>query len=439
MSGRTEERLRETAAAIGETVRPHDIPALRLNQSHRQFAPSPSQYARWRGGRWLIPLVAAASVAALVTGVVVVGQVLHIRLSPSHQHPGPSSAASGPVQLPYGTPKFMVTSLGGRGAVSATATGQLIARIPPPVNGFVIEGIAASQGDRMFVLAGQGPHDAVEFFRVLLGANGKPGHAARLPGPSVRLHAPISSDGRIFIPVAISADGDYLAYAISRQLLGDAASRPATITVVRLADGASHTWKLWPAGRTQISELSWAKGGQLSWIGVIGDATVANGSVARHRGDELSVAMVLGTALPGRSLTVDSRLVSYGWLSESATGKSSVLDGPVAGVIARDGETVAAQILTRHGTRSKLVVMSAADGQIIRVLLDGPRSSRADPASIDGDSLLFTLSQRHVHPSPRYVCGHLALAKLSSANIVPLPFEIYCSTTWPGLPFLYAW
>jgi hypothetical protein len=439
MSGRTEDRLRATTAAIGETIRPEDIPALRLDQRGRQFASTQSPYGRWRGGRWLIPLVAAASVATLVTGVAVAGQVLHLMRSLSRPQTGTSAAASRPVQLSAGTPKFIVTSLGGAGSVNATATGRLIARIEPPVDGFAIEGIGAAPGDHMFVLTGQGPHGLVELFRVHLGANGKPGRAVRLPGPSVRLPPSISSNGLISIPAAVSPNGDYVAYAISRQPLGDAASQPATITVVRVADGASRTWRLWPAGRTQISELSWAKGGQLSWIAVIGDATVANGSVVRHRGDALSVAMVLGTALPGRSLTVDSRLVSYGWLSEAATGKSAVLDGPLAGVITRDGDTVAAQILTEHGTRSKLVAMSSANGQITRVLLDGPRSSRADPVGIDGDSLLFTLSPRHEHPNSNYVCGHLALAKLSTAKIVQLPFEIYCSTVWPGEPFIYAW
>ncbi len=111
----------------------------------------------------------------------------------------------------------------------------------------------------------------------------------------------------------------------------------------------------------------------------------------------------------------------------------------MAGVITTDGEAVAAQILTHHGTQSKLVVMSAANGQIAKVLLDGPRSFQADPASIDGDSLLFTLSPRHEHPSGNYVCGHLALDKLSTGKIVQLPFEIYCSTLWPGPPFIAAW
>jgi hypothetical protein len=443
MIGRTAQRMRDTANAIGESVRPQDIPALKLSQPRQQFTGLERCSARWRGGRWLVPIVAAASVAAVVTSVAVASQVLHAGIGRVRQQA--AGAQSAPVALPPSTPKFMVTSLGAQGSVRLVATGRLVAKIPPPVRGFQIEGIAALPGDRIFYLAGetfaggQGSDGAVEFFRIVLRGDGEPSRAILVPGPLVSLHLPISGNGLMSIPVAVSPDGNYLAYAISRQLLGDAASKHATITVVRIASGASRTWKLWPAGRTQISELSWAKGGQLSWVGVIGDATVANGSVVRHRGDELSVVMVLGTAVPGLSLTTDSRLVSYGWLSESATGKSSVLDGPVAGVISSDGETVAAQILTKHGTWSKLVAMSAANGQIISALLDGPRSFQAHPASIDGDSLLFTLSPRHEHPSTSYVCGHLALAKLSTAKIVQLPFEVYCSTLWPGPPFIYAW
>jgi hypothetical protein len=443
MIGRTAQRLRDTAAAIGDSVRPQDIPALNLDRARRQFADQERCSARWRGGRWLVPIVAAGSVATVVTGVALASQVLHAGFGRTRQPT--TGARPGPVTLPPGTPRFMVTSLGAQGSVRLVATGRLIAKIPPPVSGFQIEGIAALPGDRVFYLAGetfvgrQSPNGAVEFFRIVLRGDGRPSRAIRVPGPTVSLHEPTTSNGLISIPVAVSPDGNYLAYAISRQFLGDAASRPATITIVRIATGASRTWKVWPAGRTQISELSWAQGGQLSWVGVIGDATVANGSVVRHRGDELSVVMVLGTAVPGRSLVTDSRLVTYGWLSESATGPSAVLDGPVAGVITSDGETVAAQILTDHGKRSRLVTMSAANGQIIRVLIDGPTSFQANPASIGGDSLLFTLSPRHEHPRPSYVCGHLALDKLSTGKIVQLPFEIYCSTLWPGPVVIYAW
>jgi Tol biopolymer transport system component len=239
--------------------------------------------------------------------------------------------------------------------------------------------------------------------------------------------------------VAVSPDGSYLAYAISRDLLGDAGSQPATITVVRIANGASRTWKLWPAGRTRISELSWAKDGQLSFVGVIGDATVANGAVVPHRGDEVSVVMIFSASAPAPGLVAASRLVTFGWSRQSQVGPSGVLDGPVAGVITSDGTTVVTQILTEHGKHSKLVEMSAANGQIIRVLLDGPRSFQADPASIDGNRLLFTLSPRREHPAADYVCGHLALDNLNTERIVQLPFEIYCSTVWPGSPFLAAW
>ena len=443
MIGRTARRLRDTATAIGESVRPQDIPPLRLSQPRTQFTGQERYSARWRGGRWLVPIGAAASVATVVSGVALASQVLQVGFGPAGQQA--AGARRTQVALPPGTPKFMVTSLEAKGSVRLVASGRLIAKIPPPVKGFQIEGIAGLPGDRIFYLAGetfvggQGSRGAVEFFRIVLRGDGKPSRAIRVPGPPVSLPLPISSNGLISIPLAVSPDGNYLAYAISRQLLGDAASQPATITVVRIATGASRTWKLWPAERTQITGLSWAKGGQLSWVGVIGDATVAHGSVVRHRGDELSVVMVLGTAVAGRSLTVNSRLVTYGWQSESATGPSAVLDGPVAGVITSDGETVAAQIFTEHGRRSKLVTMSAANGQIIRVLLDGPRASQADPAGIDGASLLFTLSPRHEHPSSSYVCGHLALDRLTTGKIVQMPFDIYCSTLWPGPPFIAAW
>lgn len=438
MIGRTAERLRETAAAIGDTIGPQDIPALRLDAAHQPFLGERSW--RWRGGRMLLPVAAAASVFALVTGVSLASQVLSL----ADGHPSVTSVR-GSLVLPFGTPKFIVAAVAAKGYVRSAVTGRQIAKIAPPVPGYEIEGIAAAPGDRKFYLAGetfagaQSRHGLLTFYRIGLGANGKPSRAQRVPGRAISVPLPITSDGLMPVPVAVSPDGSYLAYALSRQFLGDAGSRPATITVVRLATGASRTWTLWPAARTQITELSWAEGGQLSWVGVIGDATVTNGSVIRHHGDELSVVMVLGTAVPGNSLVVDSRLVTYGWLSESATGQAAVLDGPVAGVITIDGGTVVTQILTEHGQHSKLVSMSAADGQITRVLLDGPRAAQANPASIDGDNLLFTLSPRREHPSSNYVCGHLALDQISTGTVVQLPIERYCSTAWPGPPFYAAW
>jgi len=74
--GKTEERLRDAAVALGSTLGPADIPPLRLPQTS-------ARDSRWQGSlgrplvirRWLSPLAAAASVATVIGVLVLIGSL----------------------------------------------------------------------------------------------------------------------------------------------------------------------------------------------------------------------------------------------------------------------------------------------------------------------------------------------------------------------------
>jgi hypothetical protein len=127
MMGKTEERLRDAVAAFGETVRPADIPPLRLGEpaarrarGRQPGAPCPA------AGRWLIPLGTAAAIAAIV------GMIIFVRGMSGGTRSHPLGSRSGPLRLqplPHpGGPGWMAWSVAGRGSANLspdaiTATG----------------------------------------------------------------------------------------------------------------------------------------------------------------------------------------------------------------------------------------------------------------------------------------------------------------------------
>jgi hypothetical protein len=426
MMGRTEQRLRDTAVAMGEQISPADLPELRLAEA-TFVAP------RWRGQR-LVPVMAALAVLVLIIGATVVGRTLGGRHFIGSVH--------NPAVDARGVPQFLVTSVQAKGYVRSAATGRIIASIRPPVPGYLIEGIAARPGDRVFYLAGEtivdGDHGELEFYRIVLAADGQPGPARRVPGRPIRLPIPVSSDGLVTIPIAVSPDGRYLAFVTSNSLFPDAARQPAKLVIRNVATGASRSWQLPPNDRSAISQVSWAGNGQVCFVATIGDSTVANGKVVVKHGSELSVLMVLPRSAAGHDLAADSRLLAYGSLLEAAKGPGVELPGPSAGVSTSDGKYVVAQLVRNAGS-SALAEISIATGKVTRYLVTGMPAHQVAPAAIDHNHLLFILSPRHEPDKNYYVCGHLADDNLGSTRITQLPFPIYCSTEAPLPPLITNW
>ncbi len=355
MMSRTAERLRDVAAAVGAEVTQQDLPELRLAEQ------APVRRGWSGGGRWLVPLVAAVSVIAAVGAAGVFGQFLAISRDRPHSALIPSRALIRPVT---GTPRYLVTSRSARGYVVSVATGRTIAKIPPPVKDFVIEGIAAAPGNRVFYLAGQvlGTRGGrLEFFEVTLRPDGQPEPARRLPGRAIQVPLPVSSDGLTDIAVAVSPDGRHIAYALSNLLFTDPGLRPVTITVADVATGATRTWRVWSGPQTQISQLSWAAHGQLAYHATIGDATVRKGQVVKARRHTLNVVALLDTLHAQGQLLPASRLLTY-----SSRPAGSVQ----ASVVTADGHAVVAQVVSSDQI-PELVEISVATGKITRVLLSG--------------------------------------------------------------------
>jgi hypothetical protein len=448
MSSRTQERLRDAAAALGQSIQPPDIPELRLPDSSWQ--PARHQGRRWRmlTTHGLIPVGAAAAVLALVLSLTLAGKVFQ----GSSQTRTTSSASSPPVSTPSsispskGMPKYLVAAVQGHGYIASSTTGRTVAVIPPPASGFAIEGIAVAPGDRTFYLVAAGLESGsgsvrLEFFRLSLSATGEPGRPERIPGKPVVVPLPVSSDALEVVQLAISPDGSELAYAPDDQLFPDnyPATHPAGITVLNVTTGASRTWTTWPAADTAISTLSWAVGGLLSYTATLGNAGLSRGQIVRHSGFDTSGFLILNTAAPGSALISSSRLVLGYTHAVPAGGSVPPQSAVVAGVISTDGRRAYAELAGSAGV-AELARISTDTGAVVQVLLRGSQAVRAAPGSIDGRYLLFSLGPRRaVTPTGRYVCAHLAGLKVPSGLVRQLPFPIYCSTAAPPPPLQAAW
>ncbi len=451
MSSRTQERLRDAATALGQSIQPPDIPELRLPDASWQPARNPGRRWRMLTTHGLIPVGAGAAVLALVLSLTLAGQVFQgssrTRTTPSVSSPPVSTPSStAPASPGKGMPKYLVAAVQGHGYIASSASGRTVAVIPPPAKDFAIEGIAVAPGDRTFYLVAAGlearsGNVRLEFFRLSLSATGQPGRPERIPGKPAVVPLSVSSDALEVVQLAISPDGSELAYAPDNQLFPDnyPATHPAGITVLNVATGASRTWTTWPAADTIISTLSWAVGGQLSYTATLGNAWLSRGQIVRHSGFDTTGFLILNTAAPGSALIGGSRLVIGYSHAVPASGSVPPQSAVVAGVISTDGRRAYAELESSGGV-AELVRVSTDTGAVVRVLLRGSQAVRAEPGSIDGRYLLFSLGPRRaVTPTGRYVCGHLAGLKVPSGLVRQLPFPIYCSTEAPPPPLQAAW
>jgi hypothetical protein len=432
MTGRTEDRLRDATAAVGRLVEAADIPELRLPE---RIVPGRSRMAhgqrRPRLGavqRWLIPLAAAAAMLVLIGTLVYAGRI------------GPRRPS---VPAPPAVPAFVVTSQQGRAAVRSSATGAVIARIAPPARYAEIDAVAAVPGDRIFYLAAQLPATRglrIEFFRITLAADGRPGPAFRLPGAPLLVPLPITSDALMTIPLAVSPDGSRLAFGSADQFYPDdyAASHPASVTVQRISTGSQHTWTVWSNSLTQIGQLSWTAGHRLGIIATIGDAAIRHGWLLREPRHALNVFLLLNTEAAGHNLIADSRLVAYGSQTVAANGSMAPIPGPDAGLISADGRTA---YLFEHTASSvpELVRIDMTTGRVSRVLLRGAIAAQSGPIAIEGATLLVPLNLRHHAASNLYIAGHLVGLDGRTGGVAVLPIPLYYAVPAPLPPVLAAW
>lgn len=188
-------------AGLADTVRPEAVRVLDLEPGQR---PAGGRRAV-RTSRVLGPLAAAASVALIAAGVVVVPEI--IGATPSHHHrsrPRPASDA-GPLTA---LPKFMVLNESNALDVAITATGRVVGheRVPATLGFDAVVGTAS--GRTFYVAAdynnSQGTCETY-FYQFTLNADGQPSALKPLVVPKLT---------GLPTAIATNATGSLIAYSV---------------------------------------------------------------------------------------------------------------------------------------------------------------------------------------------------------------------------------
>ena len=216
-------------------------------------------------------------------------------------------------------------------AIRASATGRTLASVAAPA-GDAFSWLAAAADDRRFVVAevsGSGWHQVTSFHLLRLTANGR--LASRFPVSYTNTAGPA---GLAVTGLAMNPDASMLAIAITPlPLSGSTRSGPSRITEVALATGA--VVRSWTApGQVQPGELSWVRGGRLSFM-------ITDGRLLPHRpaivqlrllntaapdGDLLSASSVVRLRDPGGNLSLGlvtpdgSEIIAWTYVNRPASG-----------------------------------------------------------------------------------------------------------------------
>jgi hypothetical protein len=256
-----EDRVRAAIRAAAEEISPRSLPPLSLagRPAHHARAGSHGGHLG-QGPRFLIPLLAAAAVIAIVVTAALVAPSGHAKLlqrAPANQ-PTTLSLQSVPRY-------YMTTVLYGAGTDAAgsyavvrdTITGRTIATVQPPRPYTSFLGITGAADDRTFVLTAQttdyGTPTPVKYFEARFDPASSTIALTALSLPGL----PPSDD----VPAAaLSPDGTQLAV---QDISGF--THLDQITVYSLPGGAARTWT-GPVGGSLITEtLSWSDTGILDF------------------------------------------------------------------------------------------------------------------------------------------------------------------------------
>lgn len=284
-----EDRLRDAFRADAETVRPEtiaDLPARPVRRGPKR--------ARSPLARALVPLTAAAAVAAVALGVSLVAPLLRV-----NGHPGASRGVVNSAPAP-GAPRFYVTVWIAPNATDSlvvrdTATGKIAGRLDPPP-GAVFKAIAAPAGDSTFITAVMaGSACTSQLYRFQLNRQGQ-------PGPLVPLHITVAGNYSEVGDLAVTPDGRTIAYAT--YLCGRGVGQ---VGVINLATGHVRVWTT--SSFLQPAALSLS----------------ADGSLLAY--DTLPGARILNTSVPAGPLLQRSQIVSRtaGWAALAGDGASLYL------------------------------------------------------------------------------------------------------------------
>jgi len=362
-----EDKVREALRETGAEITQQSVPPLRLHSGRRRARRPGTGGRRWSA--WLMPLGAAAAVAAVIAVSLAVPGLIQGRQHADARPRGPFA----------GLPPYYIVLTGKNpnravfqlqhAEVRATASGAVVTRLapPPPYNTF---SAVTAANDHTFILAAArmkvtrvdggtlSRSTANKFFQLRLGAGG---HISRLTPLSI----PPEPAGAEISGFALTPDGSKFAVALRGG--GNGGPGPA-IHVFSLPTGTERVWT-WPGGGP-ITNNAGGNGEVLSWT--------ADGRTLAFQqwvGNSINVRL-LDTTTPGGSLQSGSRLALQ-WKGDAETlhfvrGRASSVIFGFSAIITPDGSKIAAATVseTRHPLSSELAFteFSATTGKVVRVL-----------------------------------------------------------------------
>ena len=256
---RTEDRLSEALTARASAVSGESLRPLTAGEGGRRADATPpgsppvnvaGQVASGRWRRILIPLSAAAAVAALIGLVFGAGQIARTQF-------GRPFANAGSAHAP---PPYLVTIDGADDIqVQATATGKVTDRVRPPTalqftNTDHTAVLAAPDRTGRFAIAYGGRAAPIQIFTFRLTRIGRVTEFGEIRGGVV--------DKLVGYRLAITADGTKVAIAGSPERPYGARPTPRII-VIHTATGRHQTWRgglVRPDSQMSILSLSWRGG-----------------------------------------------------------------------------------------------------------------------------------------------------------------------------------
>ena len=353
---RTEERLADALHAAAETVQRATLRPLTTHDPERLRG---ADRHRTRHLRWLAPAAAAAGVAAVIVGSVLVARTIGPVRQPSGLGPSP--------------PRFyLLVAMNASGysfQLRDTRTGNLLATLPTKMpHGWSASSTtpyvsAAADGRTFFLVSSRGAGSqgttdvckdiATTFYRLSVSASGR-----------ITAFVPVGKQSRgLAGPIAASPDGRMIAYAAAR--CNEAGPWHLDQVVVQdLATGASRAWT-GTKGITNIQRLTWTRDGRT--LGV---------EYGQPDGTGLVAVRAVDVTKPGGSLQ-DSRLV----YSQRHCCRYQAVLSP-------DGRSVVAVTLRSLGTQGyqQQVLQIPLAGGPPRLLYQGRRSATGPDPSLFSDA-----------------------------------------------------
>jgi hypothetical protein len=368
-----ENRVRAAMRGTAEDIGPGSIPPLDLAGRERRRtamqARADRHRARW--ARMIVPLVAAASVIAVigVTALVIrsgdartrhghaAGHrhiARHHRIAGRRHSPaGVISLGTAPAYRAGAIPAYYVSlepdtlsDLEPRAVVRATATGAALATIRPPAPDIAFTAVTAAADDRTFVLAAaelNEPDAALspaDYFVLRLDPDAG---TARLTA----LHVPSTLIGQVS-GMALAPDGTRLAIARRSET-----GTEQEIQVIDLATGSSRTWT-----------------GHSSKIRRI-DGIVLNANPLSWTADGRTLAFEVQAPLPGAAATYQVQVRLLDTVAAGRALRSSRVAATVSGMISNamitpDGARVVIPVVTP--TTREYDEYSVRTGKLVAVL-----------------------------------------------------------------------